>query len=255
MTSNPNPIETIDQAIAAMDAEIARCVAANDPCGYFAVVYRAVTARVRDGILAGEFDDGVRMERLDVLFARRYLDAVAGWQASTPISEVWKVAFQAATGRRRRLVAQHLLLGINAHINLDLGVAAALASETADIAELRRDFDRINDVLAELVDRMQDVISSVSLSNKLIDMIGLRFDEALVTFTIRETRDDAFGFAARLSRQPTSGQPRLIKARDDEMAELGRRIATPGWPLRWVVAVAGIRERHDLGRVVAEMAG
>jgi hypothetical protein len=253
LTNNPIPIETIDQAIAAMDLQIERCVASKDPCGYFAIVYRAVTARVRDGILAGEFEDGERMERLDVLFAQRYLDAVDGWRAGTSIPAVWQVAFETAASRRS-LVAQHLLLGINAHINLDLGVATALASETADIDDLRNDFDRVNDVLAELVDRMQDVISSVSLSNKVIDVLGMRLDEALVTFTIRQTRDDAWDFATMLSRQSTANQPSLIEARDVEMAELARQIAKPRWPLRWVVAVAGVRERHDLERVVAEMA-
>ena len=252
MANNRTPIETIDQAIAAMDLQIERCVASKDPCGYFAIVYRAVTARVRDGILAGEFEDGERMERLDVLFAQRYLDAVDGWHAGTPIPAVWQVAFESAASRRR-LVAQHLLLGINAHINLDLGVATALASETTDIEDLRHDFDLVNDVLAELVDRMQDVISSVSLSNKLIDVVGLRLDEALVKFTIRHTRDDAWEFATMLSRQPAASQPGLIQARDVEMARLGRQIATPRWPLRWMVAVAGVRERHDLERVVAEM--
>jgi hypothetical protein len=39
----------------------------------------------------------------------------------------------------RHLVTQHLLLGINAHINLDLGVAAAAAAPSGDVEEVRDD--------------------------------------------------------------------------------------------------------------------
>jgi hypothetical protein len=70
-----SPIETIDAAIAAVDAEVDRCVDCGDAGGYFTIVYRAVTERARAGIVAGEFADCEQMERFDVLFALRYLDA------------------------------------------------------------------------------------------------------------------------------------------------------------------------------------
>ena len=253
MISDEPTIETIDQAIAALDAEIDRFVVTKDPCGYFAIVYREVTARVRDGIAADEFDDGERMERFDVLFARRYLDAAAGWRAGEEIPAVWRVAFETGASRRH-LAAQHLLLGVNAHINLDLGIAAAQATEVGDVEALRDDFERINEVLAEMVDRMQRAISTVSFSARAIDVVGLRLDETLVTFSLRHARSAAWDFASDLSGQPTERRAELVAERDREMTEMARRIARPGWPLRWIVAIARIRERHDLGRVVAEMA-
>jgi hypothetical protein len=134
-----SPIETIDGAIAAMDAEVDRCVDCGDAGGYFTIVYRAVTERVRAGIVAGEFADCEQMERFDVLFALRYLDARERWysgSADVPLS--WRVAFETARDRRC-LVAQHLLLGINAHINLDLGVAAAAAAPPGEVEALRDD--------------------------------------------------------------------------------------------------------------------
>ena len=57
------PVETIDAAISAMDGEVDRCVDCGDPGGYFTIVYRAVTQRVRDGIIAGEFEDGAHVLR------------------------------------------------------------------------------------------------------------------------------------------------------------------------------------------------
>lgn len=56
---------------------VANALEDGDRAGYFAVLYRKVTAKVKEGIAAGFFDDPGPMERLDVLFADRYLDAVA----------------------------------------------------------------------------------------------------------------------------------------------------------------------------------
>ncbi|MFP4635849.1 MAG: DUF5995 family protein, partial [Nitriliruptoraceae bacterium] len=64
---------SIDEVIAELDDVIARAIAQRDAAGYFAVLYRKVTATIRDGLATGFFDDAERMERLDVLFAERYL--------------------------------------------------------------------------------------------------------------------------------------------------------------------------------------
>ena len=245
-------IDTIDDAIATMDVEIDRCLDTHDVCGYFCVVYRAVTARVRDGIAAGEFADGEQMEHFDVLFARRYLDARTNWRAGRAVPESWRLAFETA-GDRRCLVAQHLLLGINAHINLDLGVAAAAATPPGEVEALRDDFETINDVLAELVDRMQASIAEVSPWTRYVDIAGLRFDEALVTFSLRRARADAWDFATELSAASVPEQLELERRRDADVAALGERIARPGRPFRWLVGAASRRERHDLDDVVRTM--
>ena len=114
-------IATIDDALARMDANLDRAIDQRDPRGYFTAVYRGVTQRVRDGVAAGEFEDNERMERFDVRFARYWLDAYAGWDRGDPIADSWSCSFEAA--RRGATVMQNLVLGINAHINLDLAVA------------------------------------------------------------------------------------------------------------------------------------
>lgn len=238
-------IETIDDAIAAMDREVDRCLECGDLGGYFTVVYRAVTARVRDGIVAGEFADCEQMERFDVLFARRYLDARASWRDGGNVPHSWRTAFETAESGRC-LITQHLLLGINAHINLDLGLAAAAATDPGEVEALRDDFETINDVLAELVDHMQRSLATVSPWTRYVDIAGLRFDEALVTFSIRRARLDAWDFATTLSLASPDEQRRLEQRRDAEVAALGARIARPGRPLRWLVGAAHRRERHDL---------
>ncbi len=236
--------DSIDAAIDEMDRIIDRSITTGDARGWFAIVYRAVTARVRTGLAAGEFDDAERMERFDVTFARFWLDAHSAWDRGEPVSASWAVSFEAA--RRPGLILQHLLLGMNAHINLDLGVAAALTCPGPAVVELRDDFERISDVLAELVDRMQLAISDVSPVTRSLDAVGLRFDEALTCFSLERARRRSWDFAEQLA---ATRDDTLVAARDRVVAGYGARIADPGVPLRWVLPLARWRERPDLAAV------
>ncbi|TFG92511.1 MAG: hypothetical protein E4H11_09350, partial [Myxococcales bacterium] len=114
-------------------------------------------------------------------------------------------------------------MGINAHINLDLGVAAAAAAPPGEVEALRDDFETINDVLAELVDRMQASLASVSPWTRWVDVAGLRFDEAVVTFSLRRARADAWDFATALSSASPDERRRLEAQRDADVAALGAR--------------------------------
>ncbi|MGH9269604.1 MAG: DUF5995 family protein, partial [Acidimicrobiales bacterium] len=145
----PAATPEIDAVLAELAVVVDEARAARSRTGYFAALYQQVTVAVKAGVEEGLFDDGPRMSRFDARFARRYLGAAAAWKAGRPLARCWKVAFTAAA-RSDRLILQHLLLGINAHINLDLAIAAAEVSPGRAIAGLEADFNRINDVLAAL---------------------------------------------------------------------------------------------------------
>ncbi|MEM7538341.1 MAG: DUF5995 family protein, partial [Chloroflexota bacterium] len=138
---------TIDEVIHELDKILEWSREHNSRVGYFTALYRKVTIQVKEDILAGRFEDNERMERLDVIFANRYLAAFDAYQAGNPVTEVWQVAFDAAP-RWRPIVLQHLLIGMNAHINLDLGIAAATVAPGEQLATLENDFNQINTVLA-----------------------------------------------------------------------------------------------------------
>jgi hypothetical protein len=109
-------------------------------------MYAHVTAAMHERVVSGDFDDPMRTAAFTQSFADLYLtaaedrvDAARCWRAS------WDVG-----GDQRLLIAQHLLLGINAHVNYDLPQAVvATADEIGDLAPLRSDFDAVNDVLAD----------------------------------------------------------------------------------------------------------
>ncbi len=75
------------------------------------------------------------MEKLDVLFANRYLEALEIYNSKESPSGSWEVAFR-ATKKSSFLLLHHLLLGINAHINLDLGISAVEVVESGDLKNI-----------------------------------------------------------------------------------------------------------------------
>src|SRR5687767_588404 len=84
----------------------------NSRIGYFATVYRRMTAAVLNGISNNAFADPRRMEKLDTIFGNRYLMAWECYVTGKPCSRAWFSAFEAC-GDTNIAVIQHLLAGIN----------------------------------------------------------------------------------------------------------------------------------------------
>ena len=58
---------------------------------------------------------------------------------------------------------------MNAHINLDLGIAAAEVAPGASIHALEQDFNLINEILCEMVDDVQDRLGKIWPAMRMID--------------------------------------------------------------------------------------
>lgn len=240
--------ETIDEVVSALDHVVERAVRDESRIGYFAAVYRTVTAQVRTGIDAGFFDDADRMERLDVRFANRFLDALDAHERSEEVTRSWRAAFLAAE-RWSPIILQQLLVGMNAHINLDLGIAAAQTAPGEDLAGLRRDFDRINEILAGLVGGMGEGIAGVSPWIGLLDRLGGRRDDELINFSLTIARQEAWQFAVELAPLPLTHQAAPIRLRDTRVARLADVVLRPGW-LRLGLLLIRSREPFDVRRTI-----
>ena len=243
----------IDAVVAELSEVLDGSIAQSSRLGYFAALYLRVTREVQRGVRAGEFDDGPRMDRLDGLFARRYLDAVASYRAGKPVSASWKVAFDTAE-QRWPLILQHLFLGINAHINLDLGIAAVETLQGAPLATLHGDFNRINAVLASLVDRVQDSLARVAPVMAVLDLFADRTDEMLANFSIEIARDGAWAFAQTLAAASDHERVQLVAIRDADIAALGHMIAKPGPLLRLAITPLRLLEIGDPANITRALA-
>ena len=217
--------------------------------GYFAALYRAVTLRVEEGIAAGRYENSSRMERLVTVFAYRYLYALDRFQHGESPGSSWRIAFEAAS-RWRPIVLQHLLLGINAHINVDLGVACALTSPGSDVADLRPDFDAINDVLGELTDEVQDKLGRVWPPLVWLDWIGARSDEETFHFSLRKARIAAWNAAERLASLNPEAMADEVQQLDERAAILGHLILHPGLKISAAKLVVRLGEPRNIGTII-----
>jgi hypothetical protein len=239
-----DPADTVGDVIEALDSVTSRARTENSPLGYFAALYGQVTRTVAHGIDSSFFDDGPRMQRLMVVFANRYLAALHTYRKGGQPTRSWEVAFATAEDATPILL-QHLLLGINAHINLDLGIAAAQVAPGDDISQLRRDFDRINQVLAMMTRQAQQAVAQISPWLGLLDVIGGRTDDQVVRFSIEVARHQAWTFAVELAHTAPDGHAGPIGARDRFVADLGRRVRRPGL-LTPALLLIRLRESKDI---------
>jgi uncharacterized protein DUF5995 len=244
------PARNIDEVIARLTDIVDISRQDSSRLGYFAALYRKVTISVKQGILNGRFENGARMERLDVNFASRYLEAYDLRRKGETPNASWQVSFEAAE-RWRPLVLQHLLLGINAHINLDLGVAAAETSPGDQLASLKHDFDMINKLLAGLVQPVQDQIGEVSPWIGFLEKIDPSADDAIINFSLDRARASAWNFAVRLNALGENERIAVIKQRDQEIATLGRLVyKPPGVFLNLGLLAIRLRESNEVARVI-----
>jgi hypothetical protein len=240
---------SIDEVIAQLDEIIARLRRENSRLGFFAALYRQVTVKVKEGIALGRFEDGARMERLDVAFANSYIEALQRFRAGEPASKSWQVAFETATSWRL-LILQHLLLGMNAHINLDLGAAAAQVCPGEKLPALKRDFDEINVILSDLLDKVQQQIAAVSPWLGLLDRIAGRTDEIVFKFSLKKARAAAWKFAERLANLSSAQQLSAMQAHDGKIEKLANLVRRPGWLISLVALVIRLRENNDVAGII-----
>jgi Family of unknown function (DUF5995) len=251
---------TIDEVLSELEKIIADAQSAGDRVGFFAALYHKVTAGVKEGIAKGSFQDGPRMAGLDVIFANRYLAALNAWRGgqpaagSQPPTQSWKIALD-STKRSGLLVLQHLLLGINAHINLDLGIAAVETMQGQDIEAIHTDFDTINTIIGSLTYQVLHEIDRISPLLSLIGLQGNNTNSFLIQFSIGNARDGAWCFAEELSKQTGDAYAACIMARDTDIATLAGDLAHTNGFLRFTLWIVHLFEWKNPGKIIAELYG
>lgn len=219
-------MQTIQEVLTQLDAIIDDCSKRPSRQAYFAILYRQMTAAVQRGIKECAFEDGPRMEKLDVIFASRYVDAWHAFRQGKPTTQSWNLAL--GTAQQKLTVIQHLLLGINTHINLDLGIAAAQTAPGDSIFGLRRDFEKINDVIADLSIAMQEKLTSIWWPMRYISKIAKGKDQAVLNFSIDKAREAAWANAVALAQADAKTAQAYIQKIDATVCSIGKKIVSPG---------------------------
>jgi hypothetical protein len=244
---------TLDEVVNAIDSVIRWSISNSSRLGYFAALYKRITIAVQIAVADGAFENGPRMERFDVTFANRYFDALNGHfhpnRFAKP-SRSWVVTFEGAK-RPEPIILQHMLAGINAHIGLDLGIAAQSIGGARDVFALQEDFNRINGVLGSQVNGI--VLDLNELSPALADVYAVLMDHQipLINQALKTMRDDAWRFATVLALAPSIARPPAIWVRDRQIAGQNELIYDPPGVvglIGWAVSAIAARESRDIVR-------
>lgn len=235
-----------------MDGIIDRSIATNDRTGYFAYLYRRVTAEILKEVQLGNFEDNDRMEVFDVAFANYYLDAYNAHTNHTEIGLAWDYAFNSKT--ESLTILQHLLLGVNVHINLDLALTATTVMKDTQISLIESDFMKVNAILGAMVNEMQDRLSKVSPLLFLLDVLGKNTDEKIINFSLEKAREFSWAHANLLWGMGSNHQISAIKEMDRAVLQWGMFIKDPkskfiGYALNFI----SMFEEKQVGKVISKL--
>ncbi len=242
-------INTIADVIAELDLIVKECVRTQSRAGYFAALYKRMTMAVAQGIHQRRFENGTRMEALDIIFAQRYLSAYAAFQKGEECTTSWRGAFRGCNDDSL-IVLQQMILGINTHINLDLAIAAAEVAPGGQIHTLRNDFNRINDVIASLFDDVQQCLEQVWFPVRFIKRVSAGREEAVLNFNIGIARKTAWANAVLLAGMNEAQKTAHIQTMDKMVWTVGDRIINPGfWP-KLLLRIIRLTEYDDVARTI-----
>lgn len=248
-----NEAKTIDEVLVRLDQIIEETLTDNSYAGVFAYVYRRTTAEIKKAIEQNRFEDCARMEKMDVIFANLYINAFEQYKAGGPVSKSWKISFDVQ--KNPLTIVQHLMLGMNAHINLDLGQAASIIAPGNKIKDIEHDFMEVNKVLAELTDVMQKKLGKVSRLMMILDWIGQRSDEKLVNFSMIKARRQAWTLAEDLAAiENEADRKNRIDRADLNISKLGNiLIYPPGVLLKTALMLVGLLEDKNVRKIIVKL--
>lgn len=246
---------TIQEVIQQLEDIIRDCEKRGSRQVYFAALYLRVTKEVSKKIKEGFFEDNERMEKLDVVFANRYITAYHQYRGKETCSKSWALAFDTCL-KWRAIVMQHLLAGMNAHIGLDLGIAAATVCPGDSIQSLRNDFLKINIILTDMVNTVEKEISEIWPLLKPIDFLAGKLDEKIASFSMDIAREKAWKVAKEYALlQIQAHQEDYISKHDQRVASFGKKLVRPGILLHFLILTIRILEHGNIERKIRILKG
>ncbi|MFG2848021.1 DUF5995 family protein [Kitasatospora sp. NPDC048296] len=234
---------TVEEVVGRL-REIAAELPPADGVAVFNRAYLTVTEAVRDRLAGGYFADPAAMAELDVVFAGRYLLAVAADAAGQEPPACWRPLF---TLRAHPGVhpLQFALAGMNAHIQHDLPLAVVdlCLRRGGEPTGVEADYHRINGVLAEVETAVREQLMPgpdlLEHAEPLTHLLG--------TWSVEAAREGAWAAVQalwELRRLP--GAARAFAAElDGSVGLLGRALLIPLGPHHGRDGQGGQGQGHD----------
>lgn len=119
---------------------------------FFNITYFIITKNVFAKTGSGYFSEEATLKALDINFARYYFDALKQYCIGQKTTPAWEVMFDFCK-KDNSLPLIYLALGVNAHVNNDLGLSLFDVVKETDF---KTDFDRVNPVIYNSLDEVID---------------------------------------------------------------------------------------------------
>src|SRR4051794_36635115 len=222
--SGANP-KTIADVIAIMKS-IDALLPESDGLKWFNREYLMVTEDVNAKPPGGVWQSPAWLDRLDVVFAGFYFQALADSLAGRDVPSSWSALFRARfnTGIDR---IQFALAGMNAHINHDLALALLKTNADLNIVPARdgpehRDFESVNELLNSLMPEVLTMLATDALGYLAQDT-G-KIGRILAYWNVCRARDLAWDFADHLRKLSGIAHGPALEIQDAFTGALGRAI-------------------------------
>lgn len=222
--ANPGTVADVVTLMESLD----RLLPADDGLRWFNRLYLMVTEQVHTALNEGAWQSPAWLDRLDVVFAGLYFDALRASLGGQSTPSAWTAVFESRfqTGIDR---IQFALAGMNAHINHDLALAllatnAELDVVPADDSPEHRDYEAVNAMLNGLMPATLTMLAGDTLG-VLAEDTG-RVGRLLAFWNICKARDLAWEFATQLRNLAGPARTAALTMQDALTGALGRAILT-----------------------------
>ena len=247
-----NEPKSIDDVLRSIDQIIDWATDTKSQIGYFAVLYKRTTLAIRDAVNDNVFDDGPRMEALDIAFATRYFNALNAYfhPAKGDGSNLpWTVSFVGGHDGQA-IILQHLMAGMNAHITFDLGLAVfAVAPNSMD--SLADDYDRVNTILFKQLPDVLRVIDQLSPEIRWTRWL-IPGEIGFLQRSLKKLRGGAWDFAYYLATHSSSVIERTVH-QEAWTAALGSWYLEPPGRFTPFPALVRLLGKHESRDVVSNL--
>lgn len=175
----------------------------------FNQTYYIITKNVYSRIGTGYFQHDEIMSVVDIDFAKYYFDSLYAFVNNKTCPPSWEKLFHFCQKNNSYKII-YMALGVNAHVNNDLGIS--LANVISDPSIFTEDFLKVNMIIDESLD---EVILALKEETKIIKTLQ---NETRVIYSfflrklIRNWRDNAWGNCIMLQKKERTIQEIEIKA-------------------------------------------
>ena len=143
---------------------------------------------------------------------------------------------------------------MNAHINLDLAVSTASTMSGLEIIDIKDDFNKVNDILFQITNELQDRLSRVSPLMFILDLLGKNKDEKVIDFSMRKAREQSWNSANLIWSLGENQDEKAINEIDHLVLKISERIKTPKTrTIRFLLKLMQKFETKQVSKIISKL--